>query len=92
LQGVNSKGIVVEDDCWVGANTTFLDGAHVGHGCVIGAGSVVRGEIPPYSIVVGAPARVIRSRLPGGTHGTAEDAKLAGGRGNEKELTDASRD
>jgi len=67
LQGVNSKGIVIAHDCWVGANTTFLDGAHVGHGCVIGAGSVVRGEIPPYSIAVGAPARVIRSRLPEGT-------------------------
>ncbi|HMD85087.1 MAG TPA: acyltransferase [Terriglobia bacterium] len=91
LQGVNSKGIVVEDDCWVGANTTFLDGAHVGHGCVIGAGSVVRGEIPPYSIAVGAPARVIRSRRPEGIHGTAEDAKLADGPVNEKGRIGANR-
>jgi acetyltransferase-like isoleucine patch superfamily enzyme len=44
LQGASSKGIVVEDDCWVGANTTFLDAAYVGHGCVIGVGSVVQGE------------------------------------------------
>jgi len=62
-QGTRRKGIVIEDDCWVGSNTTFLDGAHVGRGCVIAAGSLVRGEIPPYSIVVGAPARVLRSRL-----------------------------
>jgi acetyltransferase-like isoleucine patch superfamily enzyme len=78
LQGVKRKGIVIEDDCWVGANTTFLDGAHVGHGCVVGAGSVVRGEIPPYSVVVGAPARVIRSRLPEGTHGTVSGRKAGG--------------
>ena len=62
-QGTRRKGIVIEDDCWVGSNTTFLDGAHVGRGCVIAAGSLVRGEIPPYSIVVGAPARVLKSRL-----------------------------
>jgi acetyltransferase-like isoleucine patch superfamily enzyme len=62
-QGTRRQGIVIEDDCWVGANTTFLDGAHVGRGCVIAAGSLVRGEIPPYSVVVGAPARVLKSRL-----------------------------
>jgi len=62
-QGTRRQGIVIEDDCWVGSNTTFLDGAHVGRGCVIAAGSLVRGEIPSYSIVVGAPARVLRSRL-----------------------------
>lgn len=61
-QGVTRKGIVIEDDCWVGAKATFLDGAHVGQGCVIAAGSVVRGEIPPYSIAAGVPAKVIRSR------------------------------
>lgn len=62
MQGVNRKGIVVEDDCWVGAKVTFLDGAHVGKGCVIAAGAVVRGTIPPYSIAAGVPARVIKSR------------------------------
>lgn len=62
LQGVTRKGIVIEDDCWVGANVTFLDGAHVGKGCVIAAGSVVRSSIPDYSVVAGVPGRVIRSR------------------------------
>jgi acetyltransferase-like isoleucine patch superfamily enzyme len=62
LQGVNRKGIVVGDDCWVGAKVTFLDGAIVGDGCVIAAGSVVRGVIPPCSIVAGVPAKVIKSR------------------------------
>lgn len=63
LQGVNRQGIVIEDDCWIGAKVTFLDGAHVGKGCVIAAGAVVRGVIPPYSIAGGVPAKVIKSRL-----------------------------
>jgi acetyltransferase-like isoleucine patch superfamily enzyme len=62
-QGTRRVGIVVEDDCWIGANVTLLDGAHVGRGCVIGAGSVVKGEIPNYSIAVGAPARPVRQRV-----------------------------
>ena len=63
-QGTRRQGIVIEDDCWVGSNTVFLDGAHVGRGCVIAAGAVVRGEVPAYSIAGGVPARVLRSRLP----------------------------
>lgn len=64
LQGTERVGIVVENDCWIGSNTTFLDGAHVETGCVIGAGSIVRGRIPAYSVAVGAPAHVIKSRSP----------------------------
>lgn len=61
-QGITRKGIVIEDDCWVGSNVTFLDGVHVGRGCVIAAGTIVRGEIPSYSVVAGVPGRVIKSR------------------------------
>jgi len=52
-------GIILEDDVWIGANCVLLDGAHIKHGAVIGAGTVVRGEVAPYSIVVGTPNRVI---------------------------------
>lgn len=55
-------GIVVEDDVWIGANVVLLDGAILRRGCVVGAGSVVRGELPPYSINVGNPTRVIGNR------------------------------
>jgi acetyltransferase-like isoleucine patch superfamily enzyme len=65
LQGTRRTGIVIEDDCWVGSNTTFLDGCYVEKGCVIGAGSIVRGRIPAYSVAVGAPAHVVRSRVSG---------------------------
>lgn len=63
LQGVTRLGIKIEDDCWIGAKVTFLDGAHVGTGCVIAAGAVVRGEIPAFSVAGGVPAKVIKSRL-----------------------------
>lgn len=63
-QGTTRIGITIEDDVWVGANVTFLDGAYVGRGSVIGAGSLVRGTIPAYSVAVGTPARVVRSRSP----------------------------
>ena len=61
-QGVSRKGIVIGDNCWIGAKATFLDGARVGSGSVIAAGAVVKGEIPPRSIAAGVPARVIANR------------------------------
>jgi len=61
-QGVTRKGIVIGDDCWVGAKVTFIDGCDVGSGCVIAAGSVVRGKIPPNSVIGGVPAKVIKNR------------------------------
>jgi acetyltransferase-like isoleucine patch superfamily enzyme len=63
-QGVTRKPIVVEDDCWIGANVTFLGGAHVARGSIVGAGAVVNKQYPPFSIIAGVPAVVIRSRLP----------------------------
>lgn len=55
-------GIVIEDDVWIGANSVILDGAVLRRGAVVGAGSVVRDELPEYSINVGAPARTIAWR------------------------------
>lgn len=55
-------GIVIEDDVWIGANCIFLDGACLRKGCVIGAGSVVRNEIPAYTIWVGNPIKQVGER------------------------------
>lgn len=55
-------GIVIEDDVWIGANCVILDGAVLRKGCVVGAGSLVRGELEPYSINVGNPLAVVGYR------------------------------
>lgn len=55
-------GVRIERDVWVGANSVLLDGAYLREGCVIGAGSVVRGEIARYTINVGNPLRCIGYR------------------------------
>jgi acetyltransferase-like isoleucine patch superfamily enzyme len=62
MQGVNRRGITIGDDCWIGNNAIILDGVEVGTGTVIGAGTVVTKSLPPRSVAVGVPARVIRSR------------------------------
>ena len=43
--------IVIEDSCWLGANVIVLRGTHIGKGCVIGAGTIIKGVIPPHSVV-----------------------------------------
>ena len=62
-QGHRSGRIVIEDDVWLGARVTVLKDVTIGKGSVIGAGSVVTKDIPPYSIAVGVPAKVIGKRL-----------------------------
>lgn len=52
--------ITIGDNCWLGGNVTVCAGVTIGEGCVIGAGSVVTRDIPPNSLAVGCPCRVIR--------------------------------
>lgn len=61
-QGSTRKGIVIENDCWLGHGVIVLDGVTIGQGSVIGAGAVVTRNILPYSIAVGIPAKVIDQR------------------------------
>ncbi len=65
-QGIRKDPVRIGADVWVGEKASILRGADIGAGSVIGSQSVVKGVIPPFSIAVGAPARVIRSRLPAG--------------------------
>ena len=62
FQGRRAKGVVLEENIWLGAKVVVLDGAHIGRDAIIGAGSIVGGEIPEYAIAVGTPARVLRDR------------------------------
>ena len=57
------KDVIIEDEIWVGSNVTILSGAHISRGCVIAAGAIVNKYIPPYSIVGGVPAKVLKYRF-----------------------------
>ncbi len=59
-QKVTTAPITVEDECWIGANAVLTAGVKVGKHSVIAAGAVVTKDIPPYSVAVGNPARVIK--------------------------------
>ncbi|MBS6711885.1 MAG: acyltransferase [Ruminococcus sp.] len=59
----NDQDIVIEDDVWIGANTTILKGVHIHKGSIIAAGAVVVGDVPEYTIVAGVPAKKIKDRF-----------------------------
>lgn len=60
--GLDSLGIEIEANSWIGANVKILDGVTVGTGAVIGAGAVVRNSIPANTLAAGVPAQVLRQR------------------------------
>jgi acetyltransferase-like isoleucine patch superfamily enzyme len=64
-QGCKASGIVIEDDVWIGAGVCILDGVRIGTGAVIAAGAVVNRDVPPYHVVAGVPARVVKQREEG---------------------------
>lgn len=56
--------VVIEDDVWVGCNSTILKGVTVGRGAIVAAGAVVTKNVPPYAVVGGVPAKTIKWRWP----------------------------
>ena len=59
-----SKGnIVIDDDVWIGQNSIILSGVHIGQGAVVAAGAVVTKDVPPYTVVAGVPAKIIKHRF-----------------------------
>lgn len=59
-----SKGdIIVDDDVWIGQRALIMSGVHIGQGAIIASGAVVTKDVPPYAIVGGVPARIIRFRF-----------------------------
>jgi len=61
-QGVIRKGIVIDDDVWIGANVTILDGVRIKKGTIVAAGAVVTKDFNEYSIIGGVPAHVMKNR------------------------------
>ncbi|WP_417228370.1 CatB-related O-acetyltransferase [Amphritea sp.] len=64
------KETTIGNDVWIGANAIILDGVNVGDGAIVGAGAVVTKDVPPYAVVTGVPARILRYRF------TEEKARL----------------
>lgn len=59
-QGVSTAPIVVEEETWIGANVTIVAGVTIGKHSIVAGGSVVTKDVPPYSVAVGNPARVVK--------------------------------
>lgn len=59
-----SKESIIGNDVWIGCNSTILRGIKVGDGAVVGANSLVNKDVPPYAIVAGCPAKIIKFRYP----------------------------
>jgi acetyltransferase-like isoleucine patch superfamily enzyme len=57
---LDEKSVHIEDDAWIGAGATVLRGVTIGRGAVVGAGAVVTHDVPPFTVVAGNPARVVR--------------------------------
>ena len=61
-QGIAKAPIVIEDDVWLGAQSTILKGVKIREGSVVGAGAVVTRNVSPYVVVAGVPAKIIKER------------------------------
>lgn len=62
-EAISKGNIQIDDDVWLGYGATVLSGVHIGQGAVVAAGAVVTGDVPPYAIVGGVPAKVIKYRF-----------------------------
>lgn len=54
--------VTINDDVWIGARVIILPGVTIGHGAILGAGAVVTKDVPPYAVVAGNPARIVKMR------------------------------
>ena len=61
-QGHKKGKVIIEEDCWIGANVTILSDVRIGKGSIIGAGSIVTKDVLPYCVYAGNPAKIIKKR------------------------------
>ena len=58
-----TRPVTIGDDVWIGRRVMIMPGVTIGNGCIIGAGAVVTKDVPPYSVVGGVPAKVVKQRI-----------------------------
>ena len=90
-QGIVKSPVRIGDDVWVGVKASVLRGADVGHGSVVAAHAVVRGDFPPFSVVAGVPGRVVRDRVEAYEQAAAQRAALADMARKAAEVTGSTR-
>ena len=62
-ESFGKQDIIIDDDVWIGYGATVMSGVHIGQGAIVAAGAVVTKDIPPYAVVGGVPAKVIKYRF-----------------------------
>ena len=73
----DDRGVVIQDDVWIGTRAIVLDGVTIGRGAIIAAGAVVTRSVPPYAVAGGVPAKILRFRWSPGEIATHEAALYA---------------
>ena len=63
IDAISKGDIIIDDDVWIGENAIILSGVHIGQGAVVAAGAVVTKDVPPYAVVGGVPAKIIKYRF-----------------------------
>jgi len=63
VQGETRKGVTIESGAWLGTRSTILDGVTIGKNSIVAAGSIVTRDVPPYAVVGGVPAKILKQRL-----------------------------
>ena len=63
VYGEYDKDVEVDEDVWIGARVTILQGVHIGRGSELGTGAVIRSNVPPYAVVIGNPAKIVGFRF-----------------------------
>src|SRR5699024_942362 len=76
-QGILKSPVRIGPDCWIATKVTVLRGTTIGRGCVLGSHAVVKGDVPDFSIAVGAPAKVVKNRQLAWEAAAAQRAALA---------------
>lgn len=79
LQWIEESPVKICDDVWLSANVVVLPGVTIGRGAIIGAGAVVTKDVPPFAIMGGVPAKLIRYRFDDNTRKLAQEINFMSG-------------